>query len=194
MKLYDISRVHQEALLYPGSDAPKIERVYDMNNGAAFNASIITTGSHIGTHADSTCHFVASSDVSIDQMSLDFYYGDCRVVTVPEDSLLTKDDFKGKIDNVKRLVIHGGGKSYLSVSAVEYFIEKHIATIVTDAWSVAPLDNEVEIHQLILSANMAIVENVVLDNIDDGDYILSAFPIKYGGCDGAPVRAVLIKE
>ncbi len=194
MKLHDISRVHQEALLYPGSDLPKIDRVYDMSNGAPFNASIITTGSHIGTHADSTCHFVASSNVSIDQMPLDFYYGSCRVVSVPEDSLLTKENFDGKIDNVKRVVIHGGGKSYLNVSAVEYFIEKNICTIVTDAWSVAPLDNEVQIHQLILSSNRAIVENVILDGVDDGDYILSAFPIKYGGCDGAPVRAVLIKE
>ncbi len=193
MKLHDISRTHQDALLYPGSDKPIINRVYDMKDGAPFNASMITSGSHIGTHADAKCHFLIDSDISIEQMNLDYYYGECKVVTVPKDTLLTDEHFKGKIDNVKRLVIHGGGKSYLTASAVKYFIEKNIITIVIDAWSVAPLDNEVEIHTMILSSNMAIVENVILDNVKDGQYILSAFPVKYAGCDGSPVRAVLIE-
>ena len=32
----------------------------------------------------------------------------------------------------------------------------------------------------------------VLSAVPEGDYLLFAFPLKLGGCDGAPVRAVLL--
>ena len=34
----------------------------------------------------------------------------------------------------------------------------------------------------------------MLDETPDGDYLLFAFPMKYAGCDGAPVRAVLLAD
>jgi arylformamidase len=132
------------------------------------------------------------SDVGIDQMELSRYYGPCRVVSVPKSMLITMEALKGKIDNCERLVIRGGGYSYLMKDAADYIVEKNILTVVTDAWSVAPLDNEAEIHSILFSAGIAVVENVVLDAAEDGDYTLCAFPVKIEGCDGAPVRAVLI--
>ena len=66
--------------------------------------------------------------------------------------------------------------------------------MLTDAVSVAPADNERSIHELLAGGEVAVIENVVLDDVEDGDYLLFAFPVKYGGCDGAPVRAVLIGE
>jgi len=192
MKLIDITRTVQEAPLYPGASPIKIEQVYNMKNGAPFNASKITTGSHIGTHADAGCHFLADNEVGIDKMELHRYYGPCRVVSVPEKTLITRMTLEGKIDNCQRLVIHGGGMSYLSKDAADYIVEKGILTIVTDALSIAPPDNEAEIHTAIMAPGLAVVENAILDGVADGDYILCAFPIKIGACDGAPVRAVLI--
>jgi len=194
MKIIDISRVAQEAPLYPGSSPISVDRIYDMEKGDAFNVSMITTGSHIGTHADAGCHFVEGNKTGIDQMELSHYYGPCRVITVPEKTLITREMLEGKIDNCERLVIHGGGLSYLTKEAAEYIVEKSIITVVTDALSVAPVDNEAEIHRTIMAPGLAVVENVVLDGIEDGEYTLCAFPIKIGGCDGAPVRAVLIKD
>jgi len=43
-----------------------------------------------------------------------------------------------------------------------------------------------------MGPGLAVIENVVLDGVADGDYMLCAFPVKIGACDGAPVRAVLI--
>ena len=194
MKLIDITRTVQEAPIYPGSSPVTVEQFYDMKKGAPFNASLITAGSHMGTHADAYRHFLMDSTVGIDQMELFRYYGPCRVVTVPQNALITKEDLAGKIDGCQRLVIHGGGYSYLTKEAAEYIAEKGILTVVIDAWSVAPLDNEAEIHSIILSRGIAVVENVVLDGIADGEYTLCAFPVKLGGCDGSPVRAVLIAE
>ena len=194
MKLFDISRITQEAPIYPGSSPIRVDQVFDMKKGDPFSASMITAGSHMGTHADAYCHFLKDSTVGIDQMELFRYFGSCRVITVPEKALITRGNIEGRIDGCERLVIHGGGNSYLTKDAADYIVEKGVLTVVTDALSVAPLDNEVEIHVTLFTAGVAVVENVTLDGVDDGDYTLSAFPIKYAGCDGAPVRAVLIAE
>ena len=194
MQLIDISRFAQDAPIYPGSPPIDIVRIKEIKNGDPFNTSIITTGSHMGSHADAYFHFLDDSPVTIDLMPLEHYYGPCRVISLRHNSLLTPDDFKGRIDGIERIALKCGASSYLSMEAAQYLIDSGIRTIVTDAWSVAPMDNEVGIHRLLLGARVAPVENVILDHVEDGDYILCAFPIKYKNCDGAPVRAVLIKE
>jgi len=192
MKLIDITRTVQDAPIYPGSSPVIIERTGDMQKGAHANTSMITTGSHMGTHADAFSHFIKESTTGVDKMELHHYYGECRVITVPDNTMITPEVLSGRIDCCKRLVIHGNGNSYLTKEAAQYIIAANILTIVTDAMSIAPPGNEIEIHSLILGAEIAVVENVILDGVEDGNYILSAFPIKYGDCDGAPVRAVLI--
>lgn len=192
-KIIDITRTLQDAPVYPGSSPAKVESLLSISNGDRSNVSMITAGSHLGTHADASSHFLKDSMTSIDLMPLTHYYGPCQVLTVAKSSMITKEILEGKLDDCERIVIHGEGSSYLTKDAAEYIVNSGVITIVTDALSVAPPDNEVEIHNIILSAGIAIVENVVLDNVDDGEYILSAFPIKIGGCDGAPVRAVLIQ-
>jgi len=194
MKIIDISRVVQEAPIYPGSSPLRIEQVFDMQKGALFNVSKITTGSHMGTHADAGKHFLKDNNIGIDRMELSHYYGPCRVLSFPENTLITKEIIEGKINNCERLVIHGDGCCFFTKDAANYLIEMGIKTVVTDAMSVAPPDNEAEIHQIIMAPGTAVVENVILDGVEDGDYILCAFPIKIGDCDGAPVRAVLLAE
>jgi arylformamidase len=194
MKIIDITRNVQEAPLYPGTSAPEIERLYDVNKGDAYSVSRYVFTTHLGTHADAQSHFLPGAAMkNIEQMPLERYYGPARVVTVPQNALITQKDLRGRIDGAERVVLHSGGKSYLTKEAAEYLVEAGVKTIVTDAWSVAPLDNEKEIHQIALGAEIAIVENVILDGVADGDYALSAFPIKIKGSDGAPVRAVLIQ-
>ena len=193
MRVIDITRVAQEAPIYPGSNPIQIEQICDMKKGGPFNASMITMGSHMGTHADAYRHFLPESDVGIDRMPLEAYYGPCRVVTVAENTPIGKAALAGRVEGAERLVIHGGGYSYLEADAARYLVELGIRAIVTDAWSVAPLDNEAEIHGILLGAGVALVENVTLEGVADGDYLLAAFPVKLKDCDGAPVRAVLLE-
>lgn len=190
--IIDITRTVQEAPIYPGSLPVEINRVLSMKDGSPFNVSVITTNSHMGTHADAYCHCLRDNDITIDRMELWRYYGACRVITVERDRLIPAAAFEGRLEGIERIAIHGGGMSYLTSEAAKYIIDAGVKTVVTDAWSVSPLDNEYVIHSLLLTAGIAIVENVILDGVEDGDYTLCAFPVKYGGCDGAPVRAVLI--
>jgi arylformamidase len=193
MTIIDITRTVQDAPLYPGTPVPSIERLSDVNKGDLYSVSRFVFTSHLGTHADAFSHFVAGAQ-NIDQLPPDYYYGPAKVVTVPPNAIISQKDLEGKLEDTERLVIHGGGSSYLSKSAVDYIIAEKIKTIVTDAWSVGPLHNEAEIHRPLFNARIAVVENVVLDGVPDGLYTLAAFPLKIRDGDGAPVRAVLLKE
>lgn len=194
MKIIDITRTVQDAPRYPGSPDPEFITLKSVAEGDEYNSCMVTAESHIGTHADAFCHFPAENDLSIGEMPLDNYCGACRVISVPADGLITLDDIRGRIDGAERIVIHGGGQAFLCEEAAEYIASCRIKLVVTDALSVAPLDNESSIHITLFRAGVAIVENAVLDGVEDGDYLIFAFPVKYAECDGAPVRAVLISR
>ena len=191
MGIIDITRVVQDTPLYPGTPAMDFRRLMDVNTGDAYSVTQYTITSHVGTHADAFAHFLPGG-TTIDRMPPEHYYGGAVVITVPADALITKKDLEGRLGGAERVVLHGGGKSYLSKEAADYLAAQKVITIVTDAWSVAPLDNETEIHQTLFRAKIAVVENVVLDHVADGAYVLAAFPVKIKDCDGSPVRAVLI--
>ena len=101
MRLIDITRIAQEAPIYPGSNPIQIQQVCDMAKGGPFNASMITMGSHMGTHADAFCHFLPESDVGIDRMPLEAYYGPCRVLTVKENTPIAKKDLVGRVEGAE---------------------------------------------------------------------------------------------
>lgn len=191
MKIYDISRGILQAPAYPGDAPVKFEKDKDMEKGDSCNASIINACVHAGTHADAFSHFLPEGE-TIDKMPLEHYCGKCRVLTVPGDSLVKLSDIKGRLAGSERLVLRSGGTSFLCEQAAEYIAACGIRAVVTDAVSIAPSDNEEIIHKLLFDGRVAVIENVILDEVEDGDYLLFAFPVKYDGCDGAPVRAVLI--
>jgi arylformamidase len=46
-------------------------------------------------------------------------------------------------------------------------------------------------HYAIRDNDMSILEGIVLDDIEEGDYELIALPLKFKDMDASPVRAVL---
>ena len=49
-----------------------------------------------------------------------------------------------------------------------------------------------EVHKILLSREIVLLEGIVLQDIPEGRYFLSAAPLNLGGADGAPCRAYLI--
>ncbi len=193
MRIIDISRPIESAPKYPTAPETVFKQVCFTERGDESNFSWITTNTHAGTHVDAKRHFVTGG-TGIGEMDLNIYYGPCRVVTFPEHCLLTAADLKGKIEGAERLAMHGGGFTYLTEEAARYIIDCGVRCLVTDGWSPAPLDNEKAIHRALLLADVGIVENVTLEHVPDGEYRLIAFPVNFGGSDGAPARAVLIED
>ena len=194
MKIIDITRTLQDAPLYPGTEPAEFTKLKAVENGDAYDLSAIKADVHTGTHADAFGHFLGAEGASIDKMPLELYCGKCRVVSTPTQGLVTLDDLRGKIAGAEKIVLHTGGGAYLCEEAAEYLVSCGVKTVVTDAVSVAPEDNESAVHLIFFNAGTAVIENAVLDGVEDGEYLLFAFPAKYGGCEAAPVSAVLITE
>lgn len=193
MNVYDISREMRAAPLYPGGTLPVLETVASMKRGDPYNSTILHAGSHTATHCDAFSHFV-DGELDIASMPMEHYAGPCRVIAAPENALLGPDFFAAHLrESDRRVLIKGGGRTYLTAKAAEYLTASNLITLGTDAWSVAPLDDEAGVHIPLLAAHIAIVEQLDLADVPEGEYFLCCPPIKMSLAEGAPCRAVLLE-
>ena len=61
-----------------------------------------------------------------------------------------------------------------------------------DYLSVAPYDDTIATHEILLGAGTIIVEGLDLSQVSQGRYTLHCLPLKLADSDGAPARAILI--
>ena len=94
----------------------------------------------------------------------------------------------------KKLLLHGNCKAFVSAFAARVLADSDVVMIGTDAQSIAPEYDENETHKILANAGIAILENLDLSDIADGDYELFAFPIKLGGLEAAPCRVILFEQ
>lgn len=81
---------------------------------------------------------------------------------------------------------------YLRADIAPFLSEKGIRLIGVDVPSVDPLDDkELAAHHELFKHDIHILENIVLDRVQDGDYELIALPLALVDGDGSPVRAVI---
>lgn len=94
----------------------------------------------------------------------------------------------------KTHTLRGNGKTYLSHSAAIVLAQSRVVLVGTDAESIAPPFDEVKTHLELGRADIAVLENLNLSGVADGEYDLCAFPIKLGGVEAAPCRAILFEQ
>ncbi len=78
-----------------------------------------------------------------------------------------------------------------SVDAAKALVACGVKLVGLDYLSVAQADEQVPVHRAFLDHGVALLEGIDLSGITPGRYELICFPIKLGGSDGAPCRAVL---
>lgn len=193
MQIFDISRELTSCVRSPGCDAPELVRALDIQKGSECNYTYLRASVHTATHCDATLHFVGEG-IDIADTSLTYFVGDCYVMTVPPDSLITLKHLASIPDGIKRLLLHGGGNTHLSVEAAAHLVQRGIITVGTDAFSVGAPHNDTAVHVELLSNQVAIVENLDLSCVDDGFYFLSAAPCKIRGAEASFCRAFLLSD
>ena len=60
--------------------------------------------------------------------------------------------------------------------------------------TVGPEDAPMQVHLILLKQEIVLLEGIVLKDVPEGRYFLSAAPLNLGGADGAPCRAYLISR
>ncbi len=192
MIIHDISRDTINTPVYDGDPETKAERIKSIDNGDGYNLTEISMSVHSGTHIDAPLHFCEDGQ-SIDNIRLNTFFGKCTVISV--SGILTGEDMERLLPYCKRRVLfHGEGKTFISHSAAIVLAESRVVLVGTDAVSIAPSFDEEKTHRELARAGIAILENLNLSAIDDGEYDLCAFPVKLGGLEAAPCRAIILEQ
>lgn len=190
MIIHDISRDTLKCPVYEGDPDTVVTQLHDIET-EEYNLSAISMSVHAGTHIDAPLHF-SEDGSAIDDLRLNTFYGKCTVITV--EGVLTGDDMERLLPYCKRRILFRGlGNTYLSQSAAIVLAESKVVLVGTDAESIAPSFDEARPHRELARAGIAVLENLNLENIDDGEYELCAFPVKLGGLEAAPCRAILFE-
>ena len=151
---------------------------------------------HNGTHVDAPFHFIGNGK-KIDELSLSSLVGYAYVLT--HNGVITECDAENMISlikessprAVKRILVKG--KAELSLAAAERLVKEEIYLFGNESQTVGPENAPMEVHKVLLGANVVLLEGIRLSEVEDGEYILFAAPINLAGADGAPCRAVLMK-
>ena len=207
-RYYDITMgFSADMVVYPGDPPVKIIDEKSIKQGDPYNLSVITFGSHTGTHIDAPRHFY-DNGITVDRLSLEYFIGRAKVFEIKDKDAVTAADLVNFDINKGDIVLLKTGNSakpqtgrfdtkftYLAPDAAEYLCRKGIRTLGFDYLSVEKYNCEVpESHYLLLKHEVVIIEGLLLQGIAEGEYDMVALPVKITNGNGSPVRAVLIKE
>ncbi len=202
-RLYDISPVIDPTLaVWPGDTPVSREVLMDIARGDNITLSTLRATVHLGSHADAPSHYGHPAP-TIDQMPLDLYLGQARVMTasLAEGARVGVSDLSGPIDQPRILLRTGTcpdptrwNERFAAIqpSLIEHLADRGVRLIGIDTPSVDLMQSkDLPAHRACLSRGVAIVEGLVLAEVPDGVYELIALPLRLVGFDASPVRAVL---
>jgi arylformamidase len=212
MQIYDISLpVYSGMIHWPGDPEIHLARVADMDKGDVANVSKIDAGVHTGTHVDAPGHFIAGAR-GADTLDLQILIGPAWVVQVADEV----DGITAAVlealaipPGTTRLLFRTRNSAHWAAGDHEAFdtgfvavqpdgarwlVEHGVHLVGVDYLSVAPFDDGVPTHRILLDAGVIPIEGLNLSAIAPGQYLLVCLPLKLRGADGAPARAILIRD
>ncbi len=196
MKKYDISQEVFSCQVYPGDPAPKKKELGSMEKGELYNLTEFSMCAHNGTHIDAPRHFIKDGK-AVDEISLDAFVGMAYVAE--HLGVVTSDDAieiikKAKAQNPeasKRILIKGDIE--VSLEAAKVFASSNILLLGNEPQTVGPQNAPMEVHLVLLGADIILLEGIRLSEVSEGVYFLNATPLNLAGADGSPCRAILMK-
>lgn len=209
MPLWDISvPVHPRMITFAGDPAVRIERVLSMAEGGVCNLSKIDSGLHSGTHIDAPLHFIDGA-AGVEATPLEALLGPVWVAdaTAAEAHLTAADiDALGLPAGVERLLFKTRNGALwergefseafiaLTEAAARSLAARGVRLVGIDYLSVAPYGDPAPVHVALLEAGVVILEGLDLRAVAPGAYRLACLPVLIPGADGAPARAVLLRD
>jgi arylformamidase len=157
---------------------------------------------HIGAHADAPLHY-GDGEPTIGQVALDPYIGHCRVIhAIGCGSLVRREHLEhasaGLPPRVLVRTCHRAPNAWsanfsaFAPETIAWLAVLGVRLVGIDSQSVDPADSKtLDSHRNLLRLNLRVLENLVLDDVEAGDYELIALPLKLMQADASPVRAVL---
>jgi arylformamidase len=202
-RLWDISPPISSATpAFPGDTTYQQRWTMEIGPGCPVNVSAITLSPHLGSHADAPLHYGGDA-AAIGHVDLDPFLGRCRVIhAIERGPLITKAHLEHAIaDLPPRVLVRTCRKaptewssqfSAFAPDTIAWLSSLGVTLVGIDSQSVDPADSKtLDSHMQLLARDMRVLENLVLDDVDAGDYELIALPLKLMTACASPVRAVL---
>jgi arylformamidase len=205
VEVFDVTVPIRDGMVtYDGDPEVRLERVKSLESGEIVNLSRLDFGVHSGTHVDAPIHFIdgapAAETLPLEPMlgpavvvdatsvagaldrtaleSLDIPAGAERVLLRTRNSdLWASDEFAP--DFVR-----------LTGDGADWLVARGVRLVGLDYLSIGDPDA----HRSLLAARVVAVEGLDLRGVDPGEYRLVCLPLKIVGSDGAPARALLIRD
>jgi arylformamidase len=203
MKVIDISRKLVNGMpVWPGDTPFHYEVSWSKAESGSVNVGSLSMSTHTGTHVDAPFHFDDNGKRIID-LDLELYIGPARIVDMTgKKSVGAKDLKKIDLEGVQRVLFRTQSWQnpavfpeqipHLEADLGPFLAEKGIRLIGVDVPSVDPIDSkDLLAHHSLNENGIHILESIVLDEVEPGDYELIALPLPLVEGDGSPVRAIL---
>ena len=203
-RLWDISPpVAPGSPVFPGDTPYRQEWAATLGPGCPVNVSTLTLSPHVGAHADAPLHYDPDGR-PIGAVDLAPYLGPCRVIHAIAKGPLVRwphlahalRDLPPRVlvRTYQRMPVDRWDPELAAYApeTIEMLADAGVLLVGIDTASIDPADSKsLDSHQVVRRRGLRVLENLVLDDVPEGDYELIALPLKLMTADASPVRAVL---
>jgi arylformamidase len=181
--------VHAGSPVFPGDTPYQQQWAASIGPGCPVNVSSMTLSPHVGAHADAPLHYDPQGQAA-GALDLLPYLGPCRVIhAMGCGPLVQWQHLQHALARVAgtragaHLCAHAVDRWDGALSALRPTCgaagRLGVTLIGIDTASIDPADSKtLDSHQVIRQRNMRVLENLVLDEVPEGDYELIALPLK----------------
>jgi arylformamidase len=203
-RLWDISPpVSSASPVFPGDAAFEQRWSWTMSPDCPVNVSTLSLSPHTGAHADAPLHYDPAG-AAIGAVDLTPYLGRCRVIHAIDCGPLVRWEHLAHAlaDLPERVLVRtyrtapvahwDPALAAFAPETIEHLADMGVRLVGIDTASIDPADSKaLPSHQVIRRRGLRVLENLLLDEVPEGDYELIALPLKLTTADASPVRAVL---
>jgi arylformamidase len=159
---------------------------------------------------DAPRHFLNDGS-AVEELPLEVLTGPCYVAQLPDgiEAITAEVLDRTEITSEMKRVLFGTSNSHywakgesrfqtdfvaITEDGAEWLVERGVQLVGIDYLSVAPYEESIPTHTVLLKAGVVIVEGLNLSDVMRGFYDLYCLPLKIVGSDGAQARAILIQS
>jgi arylformamidase len=190
---------------WPGDPPVRISHASEMERGDPATVSLLDMGAHSGTHMDAPAHFIRGGQ-GIDTIPLDAAMGRARVIEIRDRVSIKPDELADHhVRRGERILFKTQNSArcwetdtfmedfvHISADGARYLAKRQVRLVGVDYLSVGGFHADgAEIHQALLTAGIWLIEGLNLAQVRPGRVQLNCLPLKIGGADGAPARALV---
>ncbi|UOE92045.1 cyclase family protein [Alkalihalobacillus sp. LMS39] len=201
MKVFDISSPIYEGMPVYKNKPEKQPKLQTATNGYV-TESRLDLDVHTGTHIDSPLHMVTDGD-TFESIEIEKLVCPCKVFDLTHvDEKITAEDLKQFEISKDDFVLFKTKNSFdeefnfdfifLAECGASYLAEKQIRGVGIDALGVERAQEGHPTHKTLFGHDIIVIEGLQLKEIESGEYLMVAAPLKLIGTDASPARVLLL--